>query len=379
MTAPPGLYVHVPFCARACPYCDFDFVVGRRPAVDEFLQGLQAEWNGRPELQSMATPDTLYLGGGTPSLLGAEGLRRVLDWLRARFPGAGELETTVEINPEHADSGLLHELLGLGVHRVSLGVQSLQPRGLAELGRVHDRTAALRAMEAATDAGLRVSADLIAGWPGQALDTARADVDELVGAGAEHVSVYALTIEEGTAWPTLVRRGQRAMPDSDAQTSVLLEVEAALTEAGFEHYEVSSYARPAAAAKHNSKYWTWVDYVGLGPSAASARYGPAGTVRRTNRRGFENWMASPAEAASVERLTSTVSAAEGLWTGLRLLRGLAVPSWLERFPTVSRRWLAERTTRQIELGNLVWRDQDTLAVRPDRWLFHDSIAVDLLA
>jgi oxygen-independent coproporphyrinogen-3 oxidase len=311
-------------------------------------------------------------------LVGVAGLERLLDWVRARFPGAGAIETTVEVNPEHATVEFLAGLVRLGVHRVSLGVQSLRSDGLVQLGRVHDRAQALRALREAAGLGMQVSADLIAGWQGQAPQTARREVAELVDAGVEHVSVYALTIEAGTPWEALVRRGQRVHPDPDQQSEVLIEVETALQEAGLEHYEVSSYARPGAHARHNAKYWTWADYVGLGPSAASATYGSAGTVRRANRRGFQNWLDRPSEAAEVERLTPRASAAEGLWTGLRVLSGLSVQSLLRRFPAVDRNWLDQRTSRQIELGNLVWQDQDTLVVRAGRWLFHDSIAVDLM-
>ena len=153
--------------------------------------------------------------------------------------------------------------------RVSLGVQTLDPHGLAALGRVHSRTRALAALSDARSAGLDISADLIVGWPGQTLASLRADVTAIVDSGARHVSIYGLTIEAGTPWETLVRRGKRRLPDPEHQTDLLLAAGEALCAAGLEHYEVASYAAPGQAARHNLGYWKWRDYLGLGPSAHS--------------------------------------------------------------------------------------------------------------
>lgn len=385
-----GIYVHVPFCARACPYCDFDFAVGRAPDVDAYLAGLAREvearadelaaWTGGETDMSPGTWSTVYVGGGTPSLLGGGGLARLADWLRARFPGAGADEWTVEVNPEHGSPALFAALRAAGATRASLGTQSADPEGLAILGRAHAPAQALASIAAAAAAGLRVSADLIVGWPGQTAAGVARDVAAMVDAGAAHVSVYALTIEENTPWLKLVRRGKRRMPDADHQADMLEAAEAALTAAGLEHYEVASSARPGEESRHNLLYWTWQDYLGLGPSAHSARHGADGSVvRRGNRRGLAAWLADPSPA-EVERLEPEAAAIEGLWTGLRYLRGLDVAAYLAAFPAASRRWIEARARRQLLRGNLRWvEDGAVLQIAPGRWLWHDSISADLLA
>ncbi|WP_434416619.1 coproporphyrinogen-III oxidase family protein [Nannocystis pusilla] len=390
-----GIYIHVPFCARACPYCDFDFQVGRAPDTEAFLAGLErevsgraaelAEWTG-PEGHggtdlSEATWSTMYLGGGTPSLLGPTGLASLGEWLARRFPGAGTAEFTIEVNPEHGDEALYAAVRAIGGTRVSLGTQSTEAEGLRTLGRVHSPTQALASITAAATMGLRVSADLIVGWPGQTAAGVHADVARLTAAGAEHVSVYALTIEADTPWPTLVRRGKRRLPDSDHQADMLAAAEEALTGAGLQHYEVASYARAGAEARHNLLYWTWQDYLGLGPSAHSARYFADGSVlRRGNVRGLPTWAKDPSTPAEAERLTPEAAAIEGLWTGLRDLRGLEVAAYLRRFPAVTRAWIEHRTRRQVARGNLEWREEgQTLRIAPGRWYWHDAVAADLLA
>lgn len=387
-----GLYVHVPFCERACPYCDFDFEVGRPArlglAIERWLAGLERERLARIAAGEHLEVDidTLYVGGGTPSVLAPEQLRGLFAWLGRGFlfdPGSLR-EVTVELNPEHVDAARLDALVELGVGRVSLGVQTLAPSGLRELGRAHDREAALTAIERCVARGLRTSADLIVGWRGQGVDELRRDLDALAERGVEHVSIYGLTIEPDTPWPKLVRRGLRVLPDDDLQADLLLAAEAELEARGYVHYEVASYARSGAEAIHNSKYWRWIDVIGLGPSAASVRHrsatgeGQGGGVveRRSNPRGLEAWAGSSAPIS--ERLEGRSAAAEGLWLGLRRLRGMDVNAFLGRFG-VDRSWLEARVARQLRLGNLEWAlDGALLRVAPGRWLWHDSIAVGVL-
>lgn len=376
--AGPGLYVHVPFCARACPYCDFDFEVGRDPPVAAFLAALEVERQARALALGLPLR-TVYVGGGTPSQLGPDGLRALWRWIDARFGAAAALERTVELNPEHVDDRLLGVLREAGVDRVSLGVQSLAVDALAQLGRVHQAAQARAALVAAVAHGLRVSADLIVGWPGQSAASLRADVEGLLDTGVEHVSIYALTIEPGTPWASLVRRGRRHLPEAEAQAERLHEAASLLESAGLRHYEVASYARPGAMAQHNLAYWSWRDYIGLGPSAASACYGVDGSVaRRTNARGFGPWAADPAGGAEHERLAGATAAAEGLWLGLRALDGVDVGAFLRRFVAVDEAWLRARVATQIERGNLERTPAGRLRVAAGRWLWHDEIGADLL-
>lgn len=388
----PGLYIHVPFCARACPYCDFDFEVpGKRelPArVDAWLEGLEAEVLAR----GLSGPlRTLYLGGGTPSALGAEGLERVFSWIDSRFDRRGVIETTVELNPEHVQPELLLALQRVGVGRVSLGVQSLASGGLSELGRVHDVARARQAIAACVKK-FETSVDLILGWTGQRFDGAAGGLREALefadGSGIAHLSLYALTIEQGSAWPGLVRRGLRQEPDEEAQAEVLNQAERWLVDHGWDHYEVSSYARGGQLAQHNRAYWTWRDYWGIGPSASSASYdrdASGGSVaRRTNPRGLDAWLSGVrlkgSEAFEVELLRGEAAAGEALWLGLRRLGGIELAEFFTRFTQVDLGWLKRRIDRQLELGNLEYcDDKRALRVAPGRWAWHDSIAIDLVA
>jgi len=371
-----GLYVHVPFCARACPYCDFDFEVGRSPSTKLYLAGLEAELRGRPEIRDREYR-TLYLGGGTPSLLGADGLGELLAWITRSFPGAGVDERTVELNPEHVTEGLLDTLIAGGVDRISLGIQTLDPQALAQLGRVHTARIALEAVTAALGRGLRVTADLIVGWPGQTQDSLRADIAGLLGAGVGHVSIYALTIEDSTPWVKLVRRGLRVLPDGDVQGDMLELSEQALLAAGLEHYEIASYAKPGQEARHNLLYWTWEDYVGLGPSAASATFTADGVVRRSNPRGLAAW--GSGGDPQIDALGPEEAAQEGLWIGLRLLRGIEVDTFLRAFPGVDRRWIERRVELPLRRGNVEWTGEGrVLRVHPRRWLWHDTVGEAIL-
>lgn len=395
---PPGLYVHVPFCARACPYCDFDFEVGRSPQLEAYVEGLAREIDERDAREGIRDLDfdTLYLGGGTPSLLGPRGLAQVLDLLEREFPRASYQELTVEINPEHWGPALLDGLRERKVTRISLGVQSFDPAGLRALGRVHDAAQAKAALCEAVAAGFSVSCDLIVGWPGQGEASLERDIDTFAACGAQHISVYALTIEPDTPWTKLVRRGLRVLPDPDRQAQRLLRSEAMLLDREYQHYEIASYARPGAQARHNHKYWSCCDYIGLGPSAHSARYDAQGGVRRRgNRRGLLAWCADPAAAQSMDELGAEDSAAEALWLGLRRFEGVAWEAFSRRFARVDTDALLRRAKALFDRGILQRVPEPAsgpaaleqggeagsalrIRVAPDQWLLHDEIAHTLL-
>ncbi len=377
----PGLYLHVPFCARRCPYCDFDFEVGRVPQRERFVAGLRRELAARRDELARLQPRTLYVGGGTPSLLGAQGLAELWALLREVVALDRLHEATVELNPEHVDAAMVAALAACGFDRVSLGVQSLQPAALRQLGRVHTPQQALAAVRTCVAAGLSTSVDVIVGWPGQDAALLEADLAPLVELGLAHASIYALTIDDpggerrGAPWRTLVRRGLRRMPDDDVQAELLAHTESVLARAGLRHYEVASYGRAGVRARHNCAYWTWQDYVGLGPSAASARYDDDGAVtRRDNPRTLAAWAqgASP----SIERLPPEAAAREGLWLGLRLLEGLDEAAFARRFGAAARA-CDGGITAAIARGDLE-RDDGRLRVVPARWLHHDAIAARLL-
>ncbi len=380
----PGLYVHVPFCARACPYCDFDFVVGRRPDLNRYLEGLRRELSARTKELGARPFDTLYLGGGTPSLLGPEGLRELVALLRRFVDLEGTMESTIEVNPEHANPALLDAIAALGFDRVSLGVQSFQASLLRTLGRVHGTAEAVASLAAVRVRGLAVSVDLIVGVPDQDGELLASDLERIAEAAPDHVSAYALTIEGAVPWLSLVRRGLRVLPDDDTQADRLEQVARGLDRLGYQHYEISSYARtPGDRARHNAKYWTGVDVVALGPSAVSSRHERDAVERRANPRGLEAWLRG--DPAELDRLEGGAAAAEALWLGLRQLEGLQRGELLARHPAVDRAWWDAKIAPGIARGDLVLEsspespdDPDRLRVAPGRWLFHDAIAAGLL-
>ncbi|HWB77586.1 MAG TPA: coproporphyrinogen-III oxidase family protein, partial [Nannocystaceae bacterium] len=357
---------------------DFDFEVGRSPDVELYLDALATELAEREAELRDAKLRTLYLGGGTPSLLGIAGLTRLIDLLRARIDLSHIEEATVELNPEHASDELVAALPDLGLDRVSLGVQSFDALALSQLGRVHDPAQAEAAARRCIAANLRTSIDLIVGWPGQRDASLHDDLARTIAIAPEHVSVYALTIEAGTPWPKLVRRGLRQLPDDDRQADAIAFAETTLSAAGYRHYEVASYAKHDAIAQHNTMYWRWRSYVGLGPSAASARYeGSGAVVRRTNARGLAAWRArTPPE---IERLDPEAAAREGLWLGLRRLDGFEVDAYLARFAAIDRAWLHARIAPALARGDLEQGDDGRLRIAPGRWLHADAIAARLLA
>lgn len=368
-----GVYVHVPFCARACPYCDFDFAVDARPDGAALLDALAREVTGRSDVLQGQSPHTVYIGGGTPSVLSPQDLRGLLAWISSTWDTSTCAEWTIEFNPEHVDAARLDAVCESGAGRLSLGVQSFDPTGLRQLGRAHSPEQAKAAVLAAHARGLSVSVDLIVGWPGQTLAGLRDELDQLLALPPEHISIYALTIEPGTPWERLAERGVRRLPQADDAADAISCCAEVLEAAGFSHYEVASYARPGAAAVHNSGYWQGRDYVGVGPSAASARHQGGETLRSSNARGAAWWSG---EAPSVETLDDEASAREALWLSLRLLEGVEIDPFLARVGR-DEAWLEARTARARSRGNIDLRD-GRMRVATGRWLHHDDIAADVL-
>lgn len=270
---PFGIYVHVPFCATRCGYCDFNTYtadeLGDGTSTAGWLEALRAELDlaartldGNPAVQ------TVFVGGGTPSLLGGAGLTEVLDAISAHFTVAPGAEVTTEANPESTSPAFFETIHAAGYTRVSLGMQSAAPHVLATLDRVHAPGRAVAAAREARAAGLgHVNLDLIYGTPGETDDDLRRSIDAVLEAGVDHVSAYALVVEEGTALARRVRRGELPSPDEDALADRYRLLDSALSEAGLSWYEVSNWARPGGQCRHNLGYWAGGDWWGAGPGA----------------------------------------------------------------------------------------------------------------
>lgn len=263
-----ALYLHIPFCRSKCRYCDFDSRAIHPCELEErmarYLERLVARLDAFGQVGALAGIETVYIGGGTPTLLG-EGLpelvRRVRRW-------CAPTELTCEANPESLSSELAASLADAGATRISLGVQSLRDAELAAIGRIHSAKEALRALACIREAGLTCSCDLMCGLPGQTLESWEETLAGVLAAGPDHVSVYPLAVEEGTPLAHDIAAGALDEPDEDLQAACMERSRAVLSEAGFAPYEVASYARPGRACAHNIAYWTGASYLGIGRSAA---------------------------------------------------------------------------------------------------------------
>ncbi|MHA1569082.1 MAG: radical SAM family heme chaperone HemW [Alphaproteobacteria bacterium] len=321
-----GIYVHWPFCASKCPYCDFNSHV--REDVD------QARWRAAllAELEHMAglTPGravtSIFFGGGTPSLMPPETVAGLIDRARELWPLAGDAETTLEANPGDADSGRFQAYRAAGINRLSLGVQSFDDDALAFLGRRHDAAQALAAIAAAHAVFARVSFDLIYARPGQSVAAWRAELAQAVALAGDHLSVYQLTIEPGTPFHTARRLGELATPEDDHAAALYEATQEKLTEAGLPAYEISNHASEGGACRHNLTYWRYGDYAGIGPGAHGRLTLPGGKHATRQIRSPERWLEA-VEArghASAERraVAPDQRAAEMLMMGLRLASGV---------------------------------------------------------
>ena len=326
-----GIYVHVPFCASRCGYCDFNTYtateLGGGGAQAGYAQTVVAEIALAARVLGRTPPvETVFFGGGTPTLLGADDLGRILAAVGETFGLAPGAEVTTEANPESVDGAYLQRLRGHGFNRISLGMQSAAPHVLATLERRHSPGRAVAAVAQAQEAGFaHVNLDLIYGTPGERAEDFAESLATVIGAGVDHVSAYALIVEDGTRFAARVRRGEVAMPDDDVAADRYLAADAALSEAGFTWSEVSNWASgEAARCQHNLLYWRGGDWWGFGPGAHSH----VGGVRWWNVKHPTTYAARLAEGRSPghgrERLTVDDRAVEDVMLGLRLAEGIGL-------------------------------------------------------
>jgi oxygen-independent coproporphyrinogen-3 oxidase len=316
-----GTYVHVPFCAARCDYCDFATWTDRFHLVDEYVDACVADL----ERRALPPSTSVFVGGGTPSLLAPSSLARILEAIEL----APDAEVTVECNPDSVDVAKLAGYAGAGVNRVSIGVQSMRPHVLAELGRTHDPDNVARAVDAARGAGIeRLNLDLIYGAPGESIDDWEVTVDAALALGPTHVSAYALTVEPGTPLGAAVAAGTRAAPDDDDQAAKYEIADDRLAAAGLEWYEISNWSRPGEECRHNLLYWQGGEYAGIGCAAhGHTRDRRTGESRRWwNVRTPERYVAGVRAGGSVEAafevLDADAAATERLILGLRTRAGV---------------------------------------------------------
>ena len=375
-----AIYVHVPFCAKVCPYCDFAVTASARFSHAAYADALIAELDARaPGALAGRDVRTVYVGGGTPSRMEWRELERVL--VRAReFAGPGVVEVTLEANPSDVTEEAMRSWEEAGVTRVSLGCQSFEEETLRALGRNHGAESARRAagLLAARD-GLSVSVDLIFGSPGQTLESLRRDAEfaaSLEGLG--HVSAYNLTIEEGTPFARRAARGELGEASEDACVEMLELREGVLGAAGFGRYEVSSFAREGARSHHNTNYWIGGEYLGVGVGAHGLEVGDRGIVRRANARHVKRYLEDPLGSGEVELLGSREHLLERAFVAVRSRVGLEWSELSWQFGGVEDEALSalEGALTGLVSEGLLEVDEGQRAWRPTRrgWLYADALA-----
>lgn len=364
-----ALYLHIPFCQSKCAYCDFDSVAAcslddARTAQACYLDRLTNRVDAFGTAGLLDDVRTVYIGGGTPSLLGM----RLVELVRSVMQWCAPEEFSCEANPESFTSSLALQLARAGVTRISLGVQSLQEEELKAVGRIHSATQALDAICYAKDAGLDVSCDLMCGLPLQTQDSWAKSVAGLIEAGPSHVSIYPLTVEDGTPLALKVDSGRLVLPDEDEQADEMELARRFLVEAGFAPYEVASYALPGHACRHNIAYWTGIEYLGLGRSAASML--SRDTFRMSSslfsdlapRDGAARIRVlqtdDAASAFEIEQLGIREAMAEDLMLACRMTRGIPQKLLLRASAVFGKQIVADTCARAIELGLATWEAPD---------------------
>ena len=380
LTPPLALYIHWPFCLAKCPYCDFNSHV--REAVPErrFALGLSRELAHEAAWLQQGGPrrlGSIFFGGGTPSLMQPDSVGALIEQACTLFEPEPDLEITLEANPTSVEGGRLRGFRDAGVGRVSLGVQALDDEALRGLGRGHSATQAIAALELARGLFGRVSFDLIYARPGQNLADWRRELDTALALASDHLSLYQLTIEPGTAYQALHRQGRITLPDEDAAAALYEETAGVAARHGLDAYEVSNYASAGAQSRHNLAYWRYQDYAGIGPGA-HGRLTLGGTLYATRRhRAPEPWAELVERTGSgrtgTEALSARDRAREMLLMGLRLTEGVSASRFAARTGLALTEALDPDILRAArDEGYLAWHG-DCLAALPAGRLRLDAL------
>ena len=374
-----ALYIHWPFCARKCPYCDFNSHV--RAEVDQAVwrKALLADMAVEAEVAGGEPLSSIFFGGGTPSLMPPATVAWLIEEAEARWGFAEGIEITLEANPSSVEAEAFAALAVAGVNRVSLGVQALDDAALQFLGRLHGVDEALAALDAAQRHFARTSFDLIYARPGQSVAQWQAELERALAFGTEHLSLYQLTIEPGTRFATLAREGALVLPDEDTAAELFTLTRAMTAAAGLPAYEVSNHARPGAESRHNLTYGRYQDYAGIGPGAHGRRGGVA-TVRHKKP---ENWLEAIARdghgMVETRPLGRREQAAEALLMGLRLSEGVDLAALSQRFALAPAALVDPGKAAFHARNGLVWQQGDRLGVTDAGMLLLDALLAELVA
>jgi oxygen-independent coproporphyrinogen-3 oxidase len=355
---PAGIYIHIPFCRSRCSYCDFATGMYSAEASGRYVRALLSEIESWGVADPPEPVDTIYFGGGTPSLLSPGQLETLLNAVYKRFKLAPNAEVTMEINPGTVTEETLAAFRSLGVNRASFGAQTFDDNELARLGRSHSAEDTRRTFQHLRDAGFRnVSFDLIAGLPGQTMAGWRRNLDESFALGPEHLSFYLLEVHQGTPLANHIKIGLQPRPDEDLAAEMYEVMLDRAVAAGYEHYEISNLCLPGLQSRHNTKYWTGAPYYGFGCSAHSYD----GEFRRwANERELTKYMEmveqSRSAIATETQLSETDRQAEAVFLGLRMMKGFSFEEYQQLFGSDLRAKHANDLTRFREAGLIEYSD-----------------------
>jgi oxygen-independent coproporphyrinogen-3 oxidase len=378
-TEPMGLYIHVPFCTGRCNYCSFvsfPYDSGTASAYADAVVReihLRAEMGRDRAVYNRLTADTIYFGGGTPSLLSASQIERIVHACRSAYRGTDIPEITLEVNPGGIDRHDFTEMRQLGVNRISLGIQSAHDDELTAMGRRHTTDEAFRTYDAARQAGLdNVSVDLVAGYPGQTLGSFMESLRTVVNLSPEHISVYLLEVKEGTQLEQAIRGGLVPAPDDDLQADMYEALCETLTSSGYEHYEISNFAKPHRQARHNLKYWHDSIYLGFGAGA----HGMTGRARYANTESLSVYMRLCRDQTLPEQTLYNLSPMDrlkdALIMGLRLRQGLDIKVMSERYGADVER-MVRKTIGDCEEQGLIYVSDRALSLTKQGLLLSNTV------
>ena len=370
-----GIYIHIPFCRQACRYCDFYFTISTH-YQDQFTESLVKELEMRAADPQESRMETLYLGGGTPSLLSGENLRKIMKKVRSSYLFSEDAEITIECNPDDLDTTQLQLFRELGFNRISIGIQSFREEDLSLMRRSHSARQSVRAVEDAASAGFdNITVDLIYGVPGQSPVQWKENILKVLELPVNHISAYHLTFEPGTVFDHWRKKGRIAPVAEDESVQMYRLLREELTGAGFSHYEISNFAKQGWRSRHNQLYWSGEAYLGFGPSAHSFN----GNKRYWNVASLKKYMFSLKEGivpGEMEELTPGERYHDYLITALRTSHGADPGIIADRFGAKVLDHFTKRAGLFLKDGLMI-EQGERIAIEPDSWLLADHIMREL--
>lgn len=353
------LYIHIPFCVKKCSYCDFLSAPATEQTKEAYMAALFAEIVGRAKDYKERIVTSVFIGGGTPSLLSGDSIKQLMEHIREGFRLAPDAEITMEVNPGTVTAEKLTAFYAAGINRLSIGMQSAQEQELKILGRIHDFDGFCQVYREAVEAGFtNINVDVMSGLPGQTLASYKDTLEKVLRLEPmpQHISAYSLIVEEGTPFAAMADRGELPLPEEDTERAMYEETIEVLAGYGFHRYEISNYALDGYECRHNVGYWIRRDYLGFGIGAASL----IGNVRFQNGRDLNAYLAHPLACREEQQsLTTQEQMEETMFLGLRLIRGVSYPEFARCYGQTLEEVYGEVISRNVADGLLTVREDET--------------------